>query len=111
MFEVGAAMIVQSVVMGELGQAEYRSYLSFTPTISLCMPPIITHCVTARSQSLSLLLTQEDEEESMGDVDLWAIVDEGRALTVNDKWLQHLQVCVCVWWGRGRGGVNDKGLI
>ena len=28
----------------------------------------------------------------MGDVDLWAIVDEGRALTVNDKWLQHLQV-------------------
>ena len=110
-------MIVQSVVMGELGQAECRSDLSFTSTISLCMPPIITlrvtitHCVTARSQSLSLLLTQEDEEESMGDVDLWAIVDEGRALTVNDKWLQHLQVCVCVWWGRGRGGVNDKGLI
>ena len=65
------------------------------------------------------MLTQEDEEESMGDVDLWAIVDEGRALTVNDKWLQHLQVCVCVvcvgWLQHDRGAgvqrlqVGDRG--
>ena len=32
----------------------------------------------------------------MGDVDLWSLVDEGKALTVNEKWLQHLQVG-CLW--------------
>ncbi len=28
----------------------------------------------------------------MGDVDLWSVLDEGKALSVNEKWLQHLQV-------------------
>ena len=37
---------------------------------------------------------QDDEEESMGDVDLWSLVNDGAALTVNDKWLMHLQVSV-----------------
>lgn len=38
----------------------------------------------------------------MGDVDLWAVVDEGKALTVNAKWLQHLQVCT--WADGGASG-------
>lgn len=33
----------------------------------------------------------QEDEESMGDVDLWELADEGNALTVNAKWLQHLQ--------------------
>ena len=28
----------------------------------------------------------------MGDVDLWSLVNDDTALTVNDKWLVHLQV-------------------
>jgi hypothetical protein len=39
---------------------------------------------------------QEEEEESMGDVDLWSLVDDGKALTVNEKWLQHLQVALLI---------------
>ncbi len=27
----------------------------------------------------------------MGDVDLWALTEDGTGLTVNSKWLQHLQ--------------------
>lgn len=41
------------------------------------------------------MILQEEEEESMGDVDLWSLVDAGKALTVNEKWLQHLQVNIC----------------
>mmetsp|Transcript_9701 Transcript_9701/g.26290 ORF Transcript_9701/g.26290 Transcript_9701/m.26290 type:complete len:665 (+) Transcript_9701:145-2139(+) len=33
----------------------------------------------------------EEEEENMGDVDLWALANDGNALTVNARWLQHLQ--------------------
>lgn len=36
-------------------------------------------------------MQMEEEEENMGDVDLWALTPEGDALTVNAKWLQHLQ--------------------
>ena len=43
---------------------------------------------------------QEDEEESMGDVDLWSLVDEGKALTVNEKWLQHLQASLWQYYLR-----------
>ncbi|KXZ54862.1 hypothetical protein GPECTOR_4g934 [Gonium pectorale] len=34
---------------------------------------------------------EEEEEENMGDVDLWALTDEDKGLTVNGRWLQHLQ--------------------
>ncbi|KIY93744.1 hypothetical protein MNEG_14218 [Monoraphidium neglectum] len=34
---------------------------------------------------------EEEEEEQMGDVDLFALTPDGGALTVNAKWLQHLQ--------------------
>ena len=40
------------------------------------------------------LLLQPEDEENMGDVDLWSITEDG-SLTVNDKWLQHLQVPSC----------------
>lgn len=33
----------------------------------------------------------DDDAEAMGDVDLFALVNEGHALTVNSKWLQHLE--------------------
>jgi hypothetical protein len=33
----------------------------------------------------------DDDAEAMGDVDLCALADEGKALTVNSKWLQHLE--------------------
>lgn len=42
----------------------------------------------------------------MGDVDLWAVVDEGKALTVNAKWLQHLQVCTSA--GQGQVGNGSR---
>ena len=33
----------------------------------------------------------EQDEEQMGDLDLWTLTPDGKALTVNAKWLQHLQ--------------------
>ena len=60
----------------------------------------------------------EDEEENMGDVDLWALANNGAALTVDSRWLAHLQdrllgedghprkvrVYVCRGGGGGEGG-------
>ena len=37
------------------------------------------------------LIAQEEEENGIGDVDLFTLVDEGGGLEVNAKWLQHLQ--------------------
>lgn len=37
------------------------------------------------------LSQEEEEEENMGDVDLFTLTRDGSALTVNGKWLQHLQ--------------------
>jgi hypothetical protein len=36
---------------------------------------------------------QEELEEGIGDVDLFTLQDDKLSLTVNAKWLQHLQVC------------------
>lgn len=36
---------------------------------------------------------EEDDEETIGDVDLFSLIKEKDELTVNAKWLQHLQVC------------------
>jgi hypothetical protein len=36
-------------------------------------------------------VAQEEDDESMGDVDLFMLTADGKALTVNSKWLQHLQ--------------------
>ena len=52
---------------------------------------------------------QEEDEENMGDVDLWALAEEGSALTVNGKWLQHLQVRAGVG-ARGWGDVRTAGV-
>jgi hypothetical protein len=38
-----------------------------------------------------VLLQEEDEGEAMGDVDLFALTPDAGALTVNGKWLQHLE--------------------
>jgi hypothetical protein len=35
---------------------------------------------------------EEEEEEGIGDVDLFALDKEKEVLTVNSKWLHHLQV-------------------
>jgi hypothetical protein len=35
---------------------------------------------------------EEEEEEGIGDVDLFALDKEEGVLTVNSKWLHHLQV-------------------
>lgn len=58
----------------------------------------------------------------MGDVDLWSLTEEGKSLSVNDLWLQHLQVRVQrhtganVWghvcgvacvWGPGKTPAGD----
>lgn len=53
------------------------------------------------------LQPEEEEEDNMGDVDLWSVVDDGKALTVNAKWLQHLQVC---GWGPRASGRTWKGV-
>lgn len=38
----------------------------------------------------------DEEDENMGDVDLWSTQDDGDAhkLAVNEKWLAHLQVWI-----------------
>ena len=38
---------------------------------------------------------QEDEENGIGDVDLFTLSEDKTELTVNAKWLQHLQVRAC----------------
>ena len=38
-------------------------------------------------------VAEEEEEEGIGDVDLFTLTEGGSALTVNAKWLQHLQAC------------------
>ncbi len=49
-------------------------------------------CSDIRLSLLTLpLQEEEDEEENMGDVDLFALTPDGSSLTVNAKWLQHLQ--------------------
>ena len=35
---------------------------------------------------------EEEEEEGIGDVDLFSLINEHTKLTINAKWLQHLQV-------------------
>jgi hypothetical protein len=37
--------------------------------------------------------TVAQDEEGIGDVDLFTLTEDRKALTVNAKWLQHLQVC------------------
>lgn len=38
-----------------------------------------------------IFLQEEEDGEPMGDVDLFALSADGAALTVNSKWLQHLE--------------------
>ena len=42
------------------------------------------------------LCVQEEEEEGIGDVDLFTLSDDHQTLTVNAKWLQHLQASFLV---------------
>lgn len=39
-------------------------------------------------------LCLQEEEEGIGDVDLFTLTEDRRKLVVNVKWLQHLQVCL-----------------
>jgi hypothetical protein len=43
------------------------------------------------SAVLLAALQEEEEGEAMGDVDLFALTPDAGALTVNGKWLQHLE--------------------
>jgi len=37
----------------------------------------------------------QEEEEGIGDVDLFTLTEDRNKLVVNVKWLQHLQACTC----------------
>lgn len=41
---------------------------------------------------IGIFIPVQEEEENMGDVDLWSLTEDGTNLTVNAKWLGHLQV-------------------
>jgi hypothetical protein len=45
----------------------------------------------AARASLAPPQEEDEDEEAMGDVDLFALTPDGAGLTVNAKWLQHLQ--------------------
>ena len=67
------------------------------------MPVSAGHCVfvtwravqvdsfSARIKPEAKDAVEEEEEEGIGDVDLFTLTEGGSALTVNAKWLQHLQ--------------------
>lgn len=38
----------------------------------------------------------QEEEEGIGDVDLFTLTEDRTKLVVNVKWLQHLQVCLLI---------------
>jgi len=79
------------------------------------------HLITSSTIACTHSWPQAEEEENMGDVDLWMLAEDGNALTVNARWLQHLQDRllgddghprkVCVWerMGTGRKGVFGRG--
>lgn len=39
----------------------------------------------------AMCIGQIDEEESVGDIDLFSVTGDGTLMAVNPKWLQHLQ--------------------
>lgn len=41
-------------------------------------------------------LHMQEEEEGIGDVDLFTLTEDRTKLVVNVKWLQHLQVCLLI---------------
>lgn len=49
-------------------------------------------CVSEMTASKSL----QEEEEGIGDVDLFTLTEDRNKLVVNVKWLQHLQACTCL---------------
>lgn len=61
--------------------------------------------------------SEDDECEAMCDVDLWGLAPEGGALTVNAKWLTHLQSRLLGEDGHprkvtcGEGGGEGRGLV
>jgi hypothetical protein len=59
---------------------------------------------SARIKPEAKAAAEEEEEEGIGDVDLFALAGDGGALTVNAKWLQHLQARrpLRAPWLRGR---------
>jgi len=44
----------------------------------------------------------QEEEEGIGDVDLFTLTEDRNKLVVNVKWLQHLQACTCSLGHLGR---------
>ncbi|EFJ48600.1 hypothetical protein VOLCADRAFT_104654 [Volvox carteri f. nagariensis] len=73
--------------------------LSFEDLENL-LPDDVTRIVEWLTEKVDALSTklkpepkedEEEEEENMGDVDLWSLNEESNSLTVNAKWLQHLQ--------------------
>ncbi|KAL6765006.1 hypothetical protein V8C86DRAFT_2467238 [Haematococcus lacustris] len=77
---------------GDLGFEDFEKIL----------PDDLSHIVewlTEKVDALSTRLKAEpakpgeelEDEENMGDTDLWQLTADGSALTVNSRWLQHLQ--------------------
>ena len=50
----------------------------------------------------------QEEEEGIGDVDLFTLTEDRNKLVVNVKWLQHLQACTC---SLGIGKLEQNGAI
>lgn len=55
-------------------------------TVAIC------HSKHVCGLSSSVLEIQEEEEEGIGDVDLFSLTPDREHLAVNEKWLRHLQV-------------------
>lgn len=53
--------------------------------------PLSTPFLVLRVMTLAVL---QEEEEGIGDVDLFTLTDDRHRLVVNVKWLQHLQVII-----------------
>ena len=48
-------------------------------------------CISLLQASFTSCSHSCQEEEAIGDVDLFTVSEDGKELTVNAKWLQHLQ--------------------
>jgi hypothetical protein len=80
------------IQMGKIRQAEVTSHAQGF----LCRMNKCASCMQVDGYSTRIKPepkdVEEEEEEGIGDVDLFSLVKEKDELTVNAKWLQHLQV-------------------
>ena len=66
------------------------------PHPACCLSACIVHlflCLLVCNSLGLLCCCEQEEEEGIGDVDLFTLTEDRNKLVVNVKWLQHLQVC------------------